>query len=67
MDTVRTILAIDAKNKWHVYQMYVKYAFLNGYSGGGSICGTTKMLQSSMTREQSIHDEKGNLWFEASS
>ena len=31
MDTVRTVLAIIAKNKWHVYQMDVKSTFLNGY------------------------------------
>ena len=31
MDTVRTVLAISAQNKWHVYQMDVKSAFLNGY------------------------------------
>lgn len=30
MDTVRTILAIAAQNKWAVYQMDVKSAFLNG-------------------------------------
>ena len=31
MDTVRTVLAIAAKNKWNVYQMDVESAFLNGY------------------------------------
>ena len=31
MDTVRTVLAIAAQNKWRVYQMDVKSAFLNGY------------------------------------
>ena len=31
MDTIRTILAIVAKNKWLVYQMDFKSAFLNGY------------------------------------
>ena len=31
MDTVRTVLAIVAQKKWHVYQMDVKYTFLNGY------------------------------------
>ena len=31
MDTVITALAIAAQNKWHVYQMDVKSAFLNGY------------------------------------
>ena len=31
MDTVRTVLAITAQNKWHVYQMDVKSAFLNCY------------------------------------
>ena len=31
MDTVRTILAIAAQNKWHVIQMDVKSEFLNGY------------------------------------
>ena len=31
MDTVRTVLAIAAQNKWHVYQMDVKSSFLNGY------------------------------------
>ena len=31
MDTVRTILAIVAQNKWPVYQMDVKSTFLNGY------------------------------------
>ena len=31
MDTVRTVLAIAAQNKWHVHQMDVKSTFLNGY------------------------------------
>ena len=31
MDTIKTILAIIAQNKWHLYQMVVKYTFLNGY------------------------------------
>ena len=31
MDTVRTILVIDAQKKWLVYQMDVKSTFLNGY------------------------------------
>lgn len=30
LDTVRTILAIAAQNKWAIYQMDVKSAFLNG-------------------------------------
>ena len=31
IDTVRTVLAIVAQNKCHVYQMDVKLTFLNGY------------------------------------
>ena len=31
MDTIRTILAIDAQKKWLVYQMDVKLEFLNDY------------------------------------
>ena len=31
MDTIRTVLAITAQNKWLVYQMDVKSTFLNGY------------------------------------
>ena len=31
LDTVRMVLAIAAQNKWMVYQMDVKSAFLNGY------------------------------------
>ena len=31
MDTVRTVLAIAAQNKWPVHQMDVKSTFLNGY------------------------------------
>ena len=31
MDTIRTVLAIAAQNKWPVHQMDVKLAFLNGY------------------------------------
>ena len=34
MDTVRTVLAIVAQNKWPVYQMDVKSTFLNGYIEG---------------------------------
>ena len=30
MDTIRAVLAIAAQNQWHVYQMDVKFAFLNG-------------------------------------
>ena len=30
MDTIRVVLAIAPKNQRHVYQMDVKYAFLNG-------------------------------------
>ena len=31
MDTIKTVLAIAAQIKCHVYQMDVKSAFLNGY------------------------------------
>ena len=31
MDIVRTVLAIAAQNKWHVYRMNVKSIVLNGY------------------------------------
>ena len=31
MHTIKTVLAIATQNKWHVYQMDVKSAFLNGY------------------------------------
>ena len=31
MDTIRTLWAIAAQNKWHVYQMDVKSTFLNSY------------------------------------
>ena len=30
MDTIRAVLAIAAQNQWHVYQMDVKSALLNG-------------------------------------
>ena len=30
MDIVITVLDTDAQNKWHVYQMNFKSAFLNG-------------------------------------
>jgi hypothetical protein len=30
LDTIRFVLAIATQNKWHVYQMDVKSAFLNG-------------------------------------
>ena len=30
MDTIRAVLAIATQNQWHVYQMDVKSAFLNG-------------------------------------
>jgi hypothetical protein len=29
LDTIREVLAITSQNKWKVYQMDVKYAFLN--------------------------------------
>ena len=29
MDTIRVICAIAAQNEWHVYQMDIKYTFLN--------------------------------------
>ena len=31
METIRTIFALVAQNKWTIYQMDVKSAFLNGY------------------------------------
>jgi len=31
MDTIRTIFAIAAHNKWPMYQMDAKSTFLNGY------------------------------------
>ena len=31
MDTIKTVLAIDAQNKWSVYQMDFKSTLLNGY------------------------------------
>ena len=31
IDTVRIVLAIAVQKKWHVHQMDVKSAFLNGY------------------------------------
>ena len=34
MDTIRAVLAIATQNQWHVYQMDVKYAFLNGILEG---------------------------------
>ena len=37
MDTAKTVLAIVAKKKWHVYQMDVKSAFLNGYLEKGTL------------------------------
>ena len=30
MDTIRDVLSISTQNQWHVYQMDVKLAFLNG-------------------------------------
>ena len=30
IDTIRVVLAIVAQNQWLVYQMDVKYSFLNG-------------------------------------
>ena len=51
MDTVRTVLAIAAQKEWPAYQMDVKSAFLNGY----------------IEEEVYVQDEKGTLWFEASS
>ena len=30
MDTIRTVLSIATQNQWLVYQMDLKYAFLNG-------------------------------------
>ena len=30
MDTIKAVLAIATQNQWHVYQMDVKYVFLNG-------------------------------------
>lgn len=31
LDTIRTVLAIAAQNKWSVFQFDVKSAFLNGF------------------------------------
>ena len=30
MDTIKVVLSIATQNQWHVYQMDVKYSFLNG-------------------------------------
>ena len=35
METVRAVLSIAAQNKWKVYQMDLKSAFLNGVNGRG--------------------------------
>ena len=31
LHTIKTFLAIAAQNRWRIYQMDGKYAFLNGY------------------------------------
>ena len=65
MDKIRTLWAITAQNKWHVYQTDVKSTFLNSYLDEWSISRTTTRLWSSRTRAQCIHTEKGTIWFEA--
>lgn len=31
LETIRTIITLAAQNKWKIYQLVVKSAFLNGY------------------------------------
>lgn len=34
LDIIRALIALAAKNKWHIYQLDVKSAYLNGYLEG---------------------------------
>ena len=64
INIVRIVLAIVAQNKWPIYQMDVKYAFLNGYLEEEVYA---EQPQGYEVITQSIQAEKCNLWFEASS
>ena len=65
MDTVRTVLAIAAQNKWPVHQMDVKSAFLNGYLEEELYVEQPQGYEVPR-QELKVYDEKGIIWFEAS-
>ena len=67
MDTIKIVLAIAAKKTWPIYQMYVKYAFLNGYLEEEVYVGQPQGYEFLGQEHKMYMIKKGTLWFQASS
>ena len=67
MYTVITILVIATQNKWHVHQMDVMSAFLNGYLEEEVYVEQPQGYEVPGQEHKVYRLKKGTLWFEASS
>ena len=66
LDTCCFVLAISTQNKWPIYQMDVRSAFLNGVLNEGSVRESSTWIWSQRTRASSVQIEENIVWFEAS-